>query len=258
MTFDLEELLSFANLLADESEKVIIQYFRKSFNVENKEDESPVTIADKKTELKIRELIEKKYPTHGILGEEFEKKDTKSEYLWVIDPIDGTRSFIAGHKDFGTLIALLHNNKPIIGIINCPIHNERWVGVINKKTKLNGKEVFTSKINVLEKSYVCTSGLYFNNDHFRKGFDKILKKSRYHRFGGDCYMYGMLASGLIEIVIEDTLKAHDYMALIPVIEGAGGKITDKYGGLIDLNSEGSVVVSANLNLHKQLIDIINI
>ena len=257
MNSNKDELISFANHLADESAKIIKQYFRKSFKVENKEDESPVTVADKKTELKIRELIENKYPNHGILGEEFEKKDTKSEYLWVIDPIDGTRSFVAGHKDFGTLIALLHNNKPIIGIINCPMHEERWVGIENKKTTLNGSEVFTSNINALDQSYVCTSGLYFNNDHFRKGFKKIIEQSNYHRFGGDCYMYGMLASGLIEVVIEDTLKVHDYMALIPVIEGSGGKISDKYGNPIDLNSEGSVVVSANEKLHKQLIGIIN-
>ena len=257
MNSNKDELISFANHLADESAKIIKQYFRKSFKVENKEDESPVTVADKKTELKIRELIENKYPNHGILGEEFEKKDTKSEYLWVIDPIDGTRSFVAGHKDFGTLIALLHNNKPIIGIINCPMHEERWVGIENKKTTLNGSEVFTSNINALDQSYVCTSGLYFNNDHFRKGFNKIIEQSNYHRFGGDCYMYGMLASGLIEVVIEDTLKVHDYMALIPVIEGSGGKISDKYGNPIDLNSEGSVVVSANEKLHKQLIGIIN-
>ena len=257
MNSNLDELINFSNYLADESEKIIKEYFRKPFKVENKTDESPVTIADKNTELKIRELIEEKYPDHGILGEEFDSKNLDSEFLWVIDPIDGTRSFIAGHKDFGTLIALLHNNKPIIGIINCPMHEERWVGIKNQKTTLNGGEINTSEINLLSKSYVCTSGLYFKNDHFRKGFNQIVKQSNYHRFGGDCYMYGMLATGLIEIVIEDTLKPHDYMALIPVIEGAGGIISDRYGKAIDLDSDGSVVVSANDELHKQLIKIIN-
>ena len=110
---------------------------------------------------------------------------------------------------------------------------------------------------MLEESYVCTSGLYFGDDNFKKSFDKILDKSKYHRFGGDCYMYGMAASGFIDIVIEDTLKIHDYMALIPVINGAGGIITDKYGKKISLESDGSVVVSANNALHKELIDIIN-
>ena len=258
MTSDLEELIIFSNHLADESEKIIKEYFRKPFKIENKEDESPVTIADQKTELKIRELIKKKYPNHGILGEEFETRNADSEFLWVIDPIDGTRSFIAGHKDFGTLIALLHNNNPIIGLMNCPLHNERWIGIKDRKTTLNGKAVHTSKIEILEKSYVCTSGLYFDNNHLRNGFNQIIKQTRYHRFGGDCYMYGMLATGLIEIVIEDTLKTHDYMALIPIIEGAGGVITDKYGKEININSDGSIVVSANNKLHTKLIDIINI
>ena len=258
MISNIEELVSFSNHLADESEKVIKKYFRKSLLVDSKDDESPVTIADQETELKIRELIENKYPEHGILGEEFDKKNIDSEYLWVIDPIDGTRSFIAGHKDFGTLIALLHNKKPIIGIINCPLHQERWVGVEGEKTKMNKQEVKTSSNQILNKSYLSTTGLYmFENDNFKKGFEKIIKKTKYHRFGGDCYNYGMLSSGYIDIVIENTLKAHDYMALIPVIEGAGGKITDKYGKVIDLNSDGSVVVSANNKLHTQLIDIIN-
>ena len=258
MTLNIDELLSFSIHLADESEKVIKKYFRKKITVDDKKDDSPVTIADKNTELKIRELIENKYPNHGILGEEFDGKNLKSEYLWVIDPIDGTRSFIAGHKDFGTLIALLHKKKPIIGIINCPMHKERWVGVTGRKTTMNNKNVKTSDIKEIEKSYLCTSGLYFDNKHFRRGFNEIITKTRYYRYGGDCYMYGMLSSGLIEIVIEDTLKTHDYMALIPVIEGAGGKITDKYGKDVNLKSEGSIVVSANSELHKKIIKIINI
>jgi inositol-phosphate phosphatase/L-galactose 1-phosphate phosphatase/histidinol-phosphatase len=258
MTSNLEEFISFSNHLADESAKIIKQYFRKKISVSDKEDQSPVTIADKNTELKIRELIEIKYPNHGILGEEFEIKNANSEFTWVIDPIDGTRSFIAGSKDFGTLIALLHNKKPIIGIINCPAHEERWVGVEGQKTKMNNQEVKTSNIEILEKSYLSSTGLYmFKNDNFKKGFDKIIKKTRYHRFGGDCYNYGMVASGFIDIVIEDTLKVHDYMALVPVIEGAGGKLTDKFGESINLKSNGSIVVSANEKLHTQLIDIIN-
>ena len=255
---NLDELVSFANYLSDESAKVIKQYFRKSINIINKEDDSPVTIADKNTELKIRELIANKYPHHGILGEEFEDKDTDSEYLWVIDPIDGTRSFIAGHKDFGTLIALLHNKKPIIGIINCPIHKERWVGVEGHQTTMNGIKVKTSDKQTLDTSYLSSTGLYmFDNDNFKKGFDKKIKLTRYHRYGGDCYNYGMIASGYIDIVIENTLKVHDYMALIPIIEGSGGEITDKFGNLINFDSDGSIVVSSNKKLHTQLIDLIN-
>ncbi len=257
MILNLEELISFSHHLTDESGKIIKEYFRTSLKIDKKQDESPVTVADKNVELKIRELIKTKYPNHGVLGEEFESTNLDSEFLWVIDPIDGTRSFVAGHKDFGTLVALLHNKKPIIGIIDCPMHNERWVGISGKKTTMNGKEIQTSKIESMEESYFLTSGLYFEDDHFRKSCDKIINKVKYHRFGGDCYMYGMIASGFIEIVLEDTLKIHDYMALIPVIEGAGGVVSDKYGKPITLNSGGSIVASANNTLHNQLISIIN-
>lgn len=251
-------MISFANYLADEVEPIIKKYFRTKLTIDDKKDESPVTIADKKTELRIRELIEKKYPDHGILGEEFEDKNLNSEYLWIIDPIDGTRSFIAGHKDFGTLIALLHNKKPIIGIINCPMHSERWVGVDGKKTLMNGSQVNTSNIISLNKSYLNTTGLYFDHDdHFKRGYDEIIKRVRHFRFGGDCYMYGLIASGFVEIVLENTLKPHDYMALIPVIKGAGGEISDKLGNPITLKSDGSVVASANKKLHTQIIEIIN-
>ena len=255
----IDEFISFANYISDESAKIIKQYFRKPLNITNKDDESPVTIADKNTELVIRKLISLQYPNHGILGEEFEDKDKESEYLWVIDPIDGTRSFIAGHKDFGTLIALLHNKKPIIGIINCPMHEERWLGIQGRQSTMNGEVINTSNKCTLDQSYLCSTGLYmFENDEFKKGFEKIINITRYHRYGGDCYNYGMLASGYIDIVIENMLKTHDYMALIPIIEGAGGKITDKFGKKINLDSDGSVIVSANEKLHKQLIDIINI
>ena len=254
----MDEFISFANILADESAKVIMEYFRQTLTIENKDDDTPVTIADKKSELKIRELINKSYPSHGILAEEFDNTNLDSEYIWVIDPIDGTRSFIAGHKDFGTLIALLYKKKPVLGIINCPAHKERWIGVENQITTLNGKNIKTSSKKSIEDCYAITTGLYFKNGTFRNGFDKIIKKSKYYIFGGDCYMYGMLSSGLVDIVVEDTLKAHDYMALVPVIQGAGGVITDKYNKPITLDSDGSVVATANSLIHKQAINMINL
>ena len=257
MAHQYDEFVNFANLLADESAQIISKYFRKKINIENKKDDSPVTIADRNTELKIRELITQKYPSHGILGEEYENTKLKSEFVWVIDPIDGTRSFIAGHKDFGTLIALLHNNKPILGIINCPAHQERWVGIKNEKTRLNNQVIKTSAVKKIKDAYLFTSGIYFNEPILKKGYQLIRDKSKYFRLGGDCYMYGMLASGLIDIVIEDTLKAHDYMALVNVIEGAGGKITDKFGNDVTIESDGSLVASSSSEIHNELINIIN-
>ncbi len=251
------EFSKFANSLADYASKTSMHYFRKKIEIEIKDDESPVTLADKETEQILREKIRKEYPEHGILGEEYENEKIDSEFMWVIDPIDGTRSYIAGHKDFGNLIALLHNKKPILGIINCPAHNERWMGIKNEKTKCNGKNVQTSEIVKIKDAYLFTSGLYFDEPQIRKGLELITKKSRYYRLGGDCYMYGMLASGLIDIVLEDTLKVHDYMALVNVIEGAGGIITDKFGGDISLESDGSLVASSTSLLHDEIIKLIN-
>ena len=257
MTLNTEEFLKFANLLADDASKTSMHYFRNKIEIEIKDDESPVTLADKETEQVIRERIRKEYPKHGILGEEYENEKTDSEFTWVIDPIDGTRSYIAGHKDFGNLIALLHNEKPVLGIINCPAHNERWIGIKDKKTKCNGRNVSTSEVNKIKDAYLFTSGLYFEEPQIRKGLELLKKQSRYYRLGGDCYMYGMLASGLIDIVLEDTLKVHDYMALVNVIEGAGGIITDKFGKDISLDSDGSLIASSSKSLHNEIVKLIN-
>ena len=257
MNNSLQEYLNFANKLADAAGITSMEYFRTSLSIDNKSDESPVTIADKNTELKIRSLIENEYPDHGILGEEFDSVNPDAEFIWVIDPIDGTRSYIAGHKDCGNLISLTQNKKPIIGIINCPAHDERWVGAKNQSSTVNQQTVNTSSVTAIEDAYIFTSGLYFDEPHLRNAVDKIKNKVRYFRYGGDCYMYGMVASGLIDIVIEDTLKVHDYMALVNVIEGAGGAISDKFGNEITTDSQGSVVASANKELHSKLISLIN-
>ncbi len=137
------------------------------------------------------------------------------------------------------------------------MNNERRIGIIDKKTTMIDGMGKTSNTTSVNKSYLCTSSLYLENEHFKKSCDKIIKQTKYYRLGGDCYMYGMIASGLIDIVLEDTLKAHDYMALIPVIEGAGGIVTDKYGQPITINSDGSILATANKALHNQIINIIN-
>ncbi len=251
------EFYSFANMLANESEKIIMSHFRKKISIENKSDESPVTIADKNSELKIRELILKHYPDHGIIAEEFENTNNDSEYTWVIDPIDGTRSFISGHKDFGTLIALLKNKKPVLGIINCPAHKERWFASGDETTTMNGNNVKTNQKHLISECYAYSSGLYFDDPNFKKSFNNIINIVQNYRLGGDCYSYGMLASGLIDIVIEDTLKVWDYMALIPVIKNAGGVVTDRLGNEIDIKSDGSIIASCSDKIHTQVLKALN-
>jgi len=257
MSLNTNEFVKFANSLADLASNKSMKYFRTDLKIESKDDESPVTIADKETEMIIRDQIRKFYPNHGILGEEYDSEKIDSEFIWVIDPIDGTRSYIAGHKDFGNLISLLHKKVPIIGIINCPAHNERWIGIKNKKTTCNNKEVNCSDINEIKNSYLFSSGIYFEEPKIKQGWESLKEKAKYYRLGGDCYMYGMLASGLIDVVVEDTLKVHDYMALVNVVEGSGGKISDKYGNPISLKSDGSLIASCTPALHAQIIEIIN-
>ena len=257
MNNSLQEYLNFANKLADAAGITSMEYFRTSLDIDNKSDESPVTIADKNTELKLRSMIEKEYPNHGILGEEFDSINPEAEFIWVIDPIDGTKSYLAGHKDFGNLISLTQNKKPIIGIINCPAHEERWVGAKNQNSTLNKQPSRTSSVTKIEDAYFLTSGLYFIEPHLRNAVEKIKNKVRYYRYSGSCYMFGMVASGLIDFVIEDRLKVHDYMALVNVIEGSGGKVTDKFGNEITTDSRGSCIASANEKLHSELISLIN-
>ena len=252
------EFVIFIDQLADHSEKITMEYFRKNIEIDAKSDDTPVTIADRNCEMKIRDLITNKYPDHNILGEEFENKNLNSEFTWVIDPIDGTRSYIAGHKDFGTLIALLHNNIPILGIINCPAHNERWIGVKNQKTTMNDKIIYTSSKKSISECYAYSSGLYQENNKFKNLCDKVFNKVKNYRLGGDCYAYGMLASGLIDIVLEDTLKIWDYMALIPVIEGAGGVVSDISGKSLNLNSDGSFIAASSKEISTQVLQIANL
>ena len=253
----LNDYLNFANKLADEAGIISMDYWRTSLNVDDKSHNNPVTIADKNAELKIRSMIEKEYPDHGILGEEFDSINPDAEFVWVIDPIDGTHIFIGGHKDFGNLISLTQNKKPIIGIINCPAHKERWVGVKNQNSTINNHPSKTSSVTSIEDAYFLTSGLYFNEPHLKNAVEKIKHKVKYYRYSGSCYMFGMVASGLIDFVIEDSLKVHDYMALVNIIEGAGGKITDKFGNEITRDSKGSCIASANEKLHTEIISLIN-
>jgi len=253
----LNDYLNFANKLADEAGFISMDYWRTSIDVDDKSHNNPVTIADRNAELKIRSMIEKKYPDHGILGEEFDSINPDAEFVWVIDPIDGTHIFIGGHKDFGNLISLTQNKKPIIGIINCPAHKERWVGVKNQNSTINNQPSKTSSVTSIEDAYFLTSGLYFNEPHLKNAVEKIKHKVKYYRYSGSCYMFGMVASGLIDFVIEDSLKVHDYMALVNIIEGAGGKITDKFGNEITTDSKGSCIASANEKLHTEIISLIN-
>ncbi len=250
----LNELNPFLKILADESGKIIRSYFRSVIDIENKSDFSPVTIADKKAEEKIRELIIKEFPDHGIIGEEFGDYKMDSEYIWVIDPIDGTKSFISGALSFGTLIALLKNGKPIIGVINHPILNEFLIGD-NENCFLNDKKVKVKKSSQLsEATLLTTDHLNVIKYQNKYGFEKLINQVKLYRNWGDCYGYYLLATGFVDIMIDPIMSVWDSMALIPIIKGAGGTITDYQGNDA---AKGNSIVAAVPELHSMVINILN-
>jgi len=254
---DPNEYIPFSEQIMNLSGQIIKKYYKKDIDFEIKEDSSPVTKADKEVERSIRALIKSTYPNHGIIGEEFEDTNIDAEYKWVIDPIDGTKSFMIRRPIFGTLLSLLHNELPILGIIDQPILGERWTGAAGYATNFNSNITETRECSCLAEAVLCTtSPNLFSDDDFIK-FEDIRKKSQYVVYGGDCYSYGLLARGDVDVVIETGLKIHDFLAFRPIIEGAKGIITDWEGNPITYNSDGRVLACGDKKVHKEIIRMLN-
>lgn len=251
---ELLELKKFTKMLADESGGIIKKYFRSDMQILAKADESPVTIADKQAEEIMREIILKEFPAHGIIGEEFGNHNQEAEYQWVLDPIDGTKSFISGALSFGTLIGLLKNGKPLLGAINHPILNEFLFGD-NLCADLNGKIVKIRECNDLSKATLLTTD-HLNVEKYQdlKKFEKLMRKVKIYRQWGDCYGYYLLSTGYADIMVDPIMSPWDTMALIPIIRGAGGIITDFHG---NDPVKGNSIVAAAPGIHKQVIDLLN-
>jgi len=251
------ELTQFADSLADVADALAMQWFRKPLDVERKEDLSPVTQADRAIEAEMRKRISERFPTHGIFGEEFENARIDSEHVWVLDPIDGTKSFVSGMPTFGALIACLKNGQPDIGIISIPPMKERWTGRSGAQTTLNGSPCRVSgRDKLAEATLYTTSPDAFDAPGLDR-FEALSATVGMRRFGGDCYAYGLLASGHVDLVAEMNLHPFDYMALVPVIEGAGGLITDWAGEALTLRSDGHVLASASPTLHAAALKVLN-
>ncbi len=234
-----------ARRLADAAGAAIRPLFRGDWQAETKEDHSAVTVADRAAEEAMRAILDAERPEEGIIGEEFGSVRSGASRQWVLDPIDGTQSFVAGRPIFGTLIALLQDGWPILGIIDQPILKERWVGVIGERTTLNGKPVNTRPCRALEGASVATTSPHAfvdgDVDAYLRVIAKAYPKVAWPVYGGDCYNYGLLASGHLDIVIESGLKLHDFAALVPVVEGAGGSMSDWQGNPLDAQSDGRVI-----------------
>lgn len=251
---NLIEFKKFTHYLANISANIIKQYFRTGMNIEHKEDNSPVTVADKNAEETMRRAIIKEYPEHGIIGEEFGSYKEDAEYKWVLDPIDGTKSFVCGVLSFGTLIALLKNDEPILGVINQPILNEFLIGD-NKTTLINNKRTSVRKCKDISEAVLLTTD-HINIEEYQslEKFEKLIRKVKLYRNWGDCYGYYLLATGFADVMIDPVMSFWDTMALIPIIKGAGGIITDYKG---DDPVNGNSIIAASPGIHSQVIKCLN-
>lgn len=237
--------LDFAHRLANAAGQVARKYFRTAVAVEDKADFSPVTIADREAEASMRALIAIHHPGHGILGEEEGSMRTDAELVWVLDPIDGTRAFIAGKPTFVTLIALVRNGVPVLGVIDQPIARERWTGVTGAATRFNGQVVSTRACTRLDRAILNTTAPNLFSGENARAFGLLSAAVKDTLYGGDGYAYGLLAGGFIDLVAEADLQPYDFCALAPVVEGAGGVMTDWRGQPLTVNSDGRVVASGD-------------
>jgi histidinol phosphatase-like enzyme (inositol monophosphatase family) len=259
---DIQELADFADELADLSGRTILPFFRQAIAVDNKLDDGgydPVTMADRDAETVIRARIKQIYPSHGILGEEHGHDPGSSPWTWVLDPIDGTRAFVCGMAQWGSLIALNDGSRPVIGVLDQPFMKERWISA-------NGQTIFrrAGEAPKVLKTRACltldhavlstTSPTGYFTEAQQKAFWRVSERARLTRFGGDCYAYGLLAMGFIDVIVEAGLKAWDIQALIPIIENAGGVVSNWAGQPADQG--GEVVACGDRALHAAVLEVL--
>ena len=251
---DHSALMEFIRLLAEESGALIRRYFRSGYSVDSKTDETPVTIADRQAEERMRELIRQRYPSHGILGEEYGHHQPEAPFQWVLDPIDGTKNFISHGYLFGTLIALVHEQKALLGAIHQPILQDLLIGD-GGTAWLNGDPVRVRACAGIEDAVFLTTD-HYNVANFHNGpaFEKVAQRAALYRTWGDCHGYYLVAVGGADVMTDPVMNFWDRAALVPIIEGAGGRITDWQGGD---PLYGNGVIASGGDIHEELIRLLN-
>ncbi|WP_426168067.1 inositol monophosphatase family protein [Sandarakinorhabdus sp. DWP1-3-1] len=230
--------IALAHILADAAGAAIRPWFRRPFLVETKEDFSPVTIADREAEAAIRALLAEHRPDDGVIGEEYGDDRADRSRVWVLDPIDGTRAFVAGRPLFGTLIALMEDGVPVLGLIDQCIIGDRWIGGRDQPTTLNGRRAHVRDCDSLDAARLGTTGPFLFDAADLARVDALRAAVADSLYGGDCHNYGLVASGHLDLVVESWLKVHDWAALVPVVTGAGGVMTDWAGKALRRDSDG--------------------
>lgn len=244
-----KEFIDLAVRAMDRAREVTLANFRTGINIDTKADASPVTKADREAERIIREMINAEFPGHGILGEEFGPENVDAEWVWVLDPIDGTAGFVTGKPLFGTLVALAHGGKPVFGAIDAPAMNERWIGAEAMPTTMNGSPAHVRSCSDINNAWLyATTPDMFKGEN-KKSFENLSQAVKRTNYGADCYAYGLLASGHVDLVCEASLGTYDFMALAPVVTGAGGTMSDWQGNPLHLKSDGRVLAAGNKNIH---------
>jgi histidinol-phosphatase len=240
---DLDRFLAAAEAAADVAAAVVRPFFRARFAIDTKSDRSPVTIADRSAEQAMRAVLAERFPDHGVLGEEFGLDRPDARLRWVLDPIDGTRAFVSGRPTFGTLIALLDGETPILGVIDQAVSRERWVGAAGRRTRFcgpyGGRPGCRPCPSLDRAELSCTSPEMLGADQPR--WQRLANAVRRNYWGGDCYAHGLLALGQIDVIAENTMKLWDWAALVPVVEGAGGRVTDWSGHTLRPDGDGRVL-----------------
>ena len=247
---DFQYLMQFMHSLANAAKRITLSWYQKENHLQDKADQTPVTIADQETEQHLRSLIAEHFPDHGFLGEETGEKDLHAEYIWIVDPIDGTKNYTIGAPIFGTLIALLQDGAPIAGLLDMPVLQQRWFSYCGRSTELNGETCQTDKCDQLATAIIHATTPDMFNPRQSRQFDHLSAHCRFRLFGKDCYAYGLLASGFLHLIMEADLKAVDILPLVPIIENAGGKITDWQGHPLSLKNHRTALASCNPVLHE--------
>ncbi|MDA0996728.1 MAG: histidinol phosphate phosphatase [Proteobacteria bacterium] len=258
----IDELTTLAVKLADIARPIVLKQFRSAVKHEAKDDASPVTEVDRAAETAMRKLIGKARPQDGIFGEEFGVKNQDAETVWILDPIDGTKAFITGKPIFGILIGAVHKGQAVVGIVDGPATGDRWIGAAGQPTTFNGKYAFTRKGRKLKDAWLTTTSPKMFSPRNLTRFNRLSKACHYTVYGSECQGYGQLACGWVDLVCEDTLAPYDYAALVPVIDGAGGIITDWKGKPLDFSSAGdaksrNVLAAADAALLAKAVAILN-
>ncbi len=254
---DANLLKNHAKVVAKVASDAAMRYFRGRLGVEFKSDESPVTQADKQVEAEVRAYLKHHFPDHGVFGEEEGKDMGDGRHMWVIDPIDGTRSFLSGHPLFGFLLAHLSEGQAELGVVGMPALDETFVGVVGEGATLNDQPIHVSDQTRLDQAILFVNeGDKIYRDH-PEVFGRLMQAGQTRRFAYDCYPHALLAAGHVDAVVDYDLQPYDYLALSPLIEAAGGVMTDWDGIPLTLDSDGAVISAATPALHAELLDVLH-